>query len=329
MKLKIMMMQLILPMLLLAFSSSSFASTSCESKQKYVNLSVGSISISPLTPVGAPISGDLSFSAVEFAECSTTEYSMDLTYDTELNGIITVTPSTTASVFATNLPGVGVEIGGVFPDSRQTTELFWANISDTYAYQSMGPEQSPYHVEVIPHLKFIKTAKIARSGTLSGIVGGAGVHISSMSSQANIAYVLNGTITTGSCEIQGGQNLSIKLDDVQKSDLPSVGSTWGESEKNNIILSCDEGTKVYITFNGEQAKDSDNGSILQNNGNAQGIGVQLLDSKGVPINLGEKTEEISSSGTNAIIPVSARYIRTGNLVSGSVDSSATYTLDYE
>jgi major type 1 subunit fimbrin (pilin)/minor fimbrial subunit len=330
MKSKTMNILFIIPALLLVFSSPSFAGNAyCSLLKQYININVDPINVSPALPVNGSISGILTFDDVDYATCKSTGNAD--AYDGWVNGNrVPVGVSEMGAIFATNLKGIGIKFGANFPGYGN----FWVYLShfndrSGYFTQSMGAGIK-YTLTAAPKINLIKLSKIYETGTLHGIVGSVGVATDhDPSNRIDTDVIINGTITAGSCEIESGQNLSIALDDVHKSDLPSIGSTWGESEKSNIILSCNTGTKVYITFNGEQAKGSADKSILQNNGNAQGIGVQLLDSKGVPFNLGEKVEEISSTGTEATIPVSARYIRTGDLVSGSVDSSATYTLDYE
>lgn len=139
---------------------------------------------------------------------------------------------------------------------------------------------------------------------------------------------VTGNLLTSTCTISGGSDLTFDLDSVTKSDLPDVDSTAGRQEQS-IQLSCDADTKINMTVNADS--DSSDNTIINNTGTAQGVGLQLLDvtNNSTPIKMGVTWTVISDSTQVETIPIAAQYIRTGNLVAGTVKATATYTLDYE
>lgn len=141
-----------------------------------------------------------------------------------------------------------------------------------------------------------------------------------------------GNVLSPSCSITGGQNLNIELVDAHRSDLPSVGSYWGQSDEKDITLSCNTGTSVHIRFEGTLAPETSDTSVLKNTGTASGIGIQLIDlhdGNNHPINMDYRWTPITDSAVTASIPIAARYYRIGDLAVGSVQADATYTLDYD
>lgn len=293
--------------------------------------------IDPTLEIGDSITGGVvTFSSITVANCTLTNATNTIT-DT-----LTATGTRVASLamkqtFATNVSGIGIQIGmyGTFTTSASQTGsgnfddwITQGNAYDGVLTGILGTGDTSLAIQ--PEINLIKTSDEIGSGTLSGVVANYVVYPNSnRDSSVQVNYVLNGTIQPSGCVISGGQDLNITLDDVEKKDLPNQGSTWGESSPENIQLICNKGSNVYITFSGTQSADSSDASILQNNGTAEGIGVQLLNGNGDVYQLGEKVSAVTDSGTTVTIPVSARYIRTGDLSAGSVEASATYTLNYE
>lgn len=244
------------------------------------------------------------------------------------------------TTFQTNLEGLGVQLGTdmdfsstIKADAKSVSNLWlMSGNANAGGVAKVSSSNATETIDVMVRMYFIKTAGDVASGTASGQVGY--VKFIPDRAPANMLIIpiyLSGVkISATGCEVSSTKEVSIVLDDVQKSDLPDVNSTWGQSSPQNIQLACSKGTSVGITFSGTQSSDSAaDASVLKNNGSAQGIGVQLLKSDGTPYVLGTRVAVSNSSDSTVNIPVSARYIRTGDMVAGSVTSSATYTLDYE
>lgn len=284
-------------------------------------------------PVGASLTGVITYDEIQVAECTPT---LNPSYvDMLLAGTRSIAGVGTDGkiIYNTNVSGVGIKVGGkghvlgddvTFPEhwlSTSTNPAKW-----TGSTKNNGSNK--VYFMFYPEIELIKTSSSIGGGQLSGIVGK--VSSDTPGAEDIVMYlVLNGEIHASGCTVNSGQDLNITLDDVQKKDLSSVGSTWGQSNPENIELTCNQGTNVNVTFAGSQAADSTDASIFANNGSAKGLGVQLLNAQGEPYVIGEKVAAVTNSGTTATIPVSARYIRTGDLGAGSVEASATYTLDYE
>ncbi|MEG5548267.1 fimbrial protein [Enterobacter wuhouensis] len=148
------------------------------------------------------------------------------------------------------------------------------------------------------------------------------------SAASNGSVHVTGNLLTSSCSVTSGTNLTYDLSTAMTDDLPAVDSTTGRQEQN-IVLSCDTGVVVYMTINGDHSTNDN--TILNNTGTAQGVGIQLLNVNDnyTPIAMGNRWVVINSTAATNTVSIAAQYIRTGTLATGTVESSATYTLDYE
>lgn len=134
------------------------------------------------------------------------------------------------------------------------------------------------------------------------------------------------TINTGGCSVVGDTNISVNLGTVGTGKLPAVGSVINNTPFN-INLSCNLGTKVSLNVSG--TADTAYPGTLANNGDAEGVGVQVLMDNGSPITLNQQFVAINSAASSDAITMSGQIIRTGNMTAGSISSSATYTLNYQ
>ncbi len=303
---------------------SSVASTSVDLK---------TISVSPDLAVGQSITGgDKTFDSVQFASCESSFTVEKYFYGYLYSSLASAGTYNGRLTFKTNLSGVGVQLGASMSDTKGASGNGWITSGSSIKLltdDSIGWGAMIY-MSITPKLNLIKIADSVSGGTLSGKVGYGQANGNQGSANININFT--GTLSASGCTLSGGSDLSFTLDDVQKSELPSVGSTWGESSEKDISLSCTAGTNVYFTLSGTQEPGTSDTSILKNNGTAKGLSVQVMDLHGGgnhPVNLNYRWSPITSSGTTAKIPLAARYIRTGDLTPGSVDASATYTLDYD
>ncbi len=139
---------------------------------------------------------------------------------------------------------------------------------------------------------------------------------------------ITGNLTAQSCTVDGATDFTLSLGTVDRADLPSVGSTANQVGLN-IPLSCISGTKVIIQIDGTSV--SDNNTVMVNTGTAEGVGTQLLEpnNNNRPVPLGRSWTIIENSQTSEVITLGARFYRTGDVVPGTVNATATYTLSYE
>ncbi|WP_438395627.1 fimbrial protein [Caballeronia sp. DA-9] len=121
--------------------------------------------------------------------------------------------------------------------------------------------------------------------------------------------------------------------------LPKVGSTDGETNLN-VGLNCDPGLKVYTTLTDVSTPANDSTTLsLSPESTARGIGYQIL-FNGVPIVFGPDSAVVGNRGqflmtptqtTGGVVtvPLTARYIRTGTIGTGSANAKATFTMSYQ
>lgn len=303
--------------------------------------------ISPTLKIGESITGGpVSFRQINVANCVvahstlTNEVSETLGYQINAKRE-SVGMYAGKQTFATNVPGIGIQIGNankVTPTPANGGDqlkpdwiVFGDHTEGGFSYSNYSESVSAVFYTTWS-INLIKTADVIGSGSLYGVYSSISPNTEVTPdnvSSVTVNLALNGVIQPSGCIITNGQNLNIVLDDVEKKNLPSVGSSWGESSPENIQLTCNKGANVYITFTGDKSEDTSDASVLQNNGSAKGIGIQLLNNKGDIYSLNEKISAITDADVSATIPVSARYIRTGDLSAGTVQASATYTLNYE
>ncbi|WP_312413209.1 fimbrial protein [Pseudescherichia sp.] len=322
-------------------SSVQAGTATCTQGTTAFPMNVGIPNFTPDLAIGGEIKGAYSYAPSEVAVCT---FTADTSANRELDYIVGSDNAdlgvyNDAETFATNLAGVGVQLGA---DLTMTSNVTKDNDKATVYFIPPGNNKASGRFTIsstnekvtlsfIPRVRLIKTSGAVEGGILSGVVGYVAATADRVPAQLKrTTLYITGTVNASGCEVSSTKEVNIVLDDVQKSNLPEVNSTWGQSSPHNIQLNCSKGTTVGITFSGIQSSDSaTDASVLQNNGSAQGIGVQLLKSDGTPYVLGTRVAISSSAGASVNIPVSARYIRTGDMVAGSVTSSATYTLDYE
>jgi type 1 fimbria pilin len=121
--------------------------------------------------------------------------------------------------------------------------------------------------------------------------------------------------------------------------LPTVGSTDGETSLN-IGLNCDQGVKVFTTLTDVSNPNNQTTTLsLSPDSTAQGIGYQILFG-GVPAVFGPDSAVVANPGQVLInpaqttggvitVPLTARYIRTGKVSTGSANGKATFTMSYQ
>lgn len=308
----------------------------CKTTVGSTMVNISPVNVSSDIAVGQSITGDQSYDKVAFATCESS-----FTWSKTFYGGITAQLGYVGNyngrqTFSTNIPGIGVQFGADMPitsnKGHSSSHSGWITANSSAQLFSMSDIGwgEVFTISITPKLNLIKTATSVGSGALSGSVGYGSA--SGNEGSAKITVNFSGTISASGCTIANNQDMTITLADAHKADLPSVGSTWGQSGEKDISLSCNAGTNVYATFSGTQASGTSDTSVLQNNGTAQGIGVQLIDlhdGNNNPINMNYRFSPVTNAGATATIPIAARYIRTGDLSAGSVDASATYTLDYD
>lgn len=303
----------------------------CTQSTQNTSANFNNVNVEAGVAVGQSITGDIRFSKVQFARCEAS-----MTWSKTFSGGIyaSLSPAGTYNgrvAFKTNVPGIGVQFGGEM-DVGSTPYSRWITVGTSvqaFSDWSIG-WGATFPIYFTPALNLIKISNDVQSGTLSGTVGYAKTWGNEGSAMLNVN--LMGTVTASGCKIFAGKSMTLQLADAQRINLPGVGSIWGQSSEKSLTLSCNAGTRVHITFLGTQSSETTENTVLQNEGTAKGVGVQLIDrhdGTNNPISLGYRWTAIDNSGTTVSIPIAARYKRTGSLTAGTVKVNATYVLDYD
>ncbi|WP_171914512.1 fimbrial protein [Paraburkholderia xenovorans] len=117
-----------------------------------------------------------------------------------------------------------------------------------------------------------------------------------------------------------------------------VGSVAGP-QLFSLVFSCGSGAQVSIVLT-DNTDPSNRSNVLTPTADstAKGIGIQILNDSGAPVSFGPDSSEpftinqwvIGRSPNGRLeVPLTARYIRTGNVVAGAIRALATFTMSYQ
>ncbi|ELY7488951.1 fimbrial protein [Cronobacter turicensis] len=144
-----------------------------------------------------------------------------------------------------------------------------------------------------------------------------------------------GEILDAACEVINSLSspLAVDLGKVSKTAFTGVGSTTNITSFFLELKNCPETvTKASIKFGGNA--DTDNANVLAltgGTGAASGVGIQLVDADGTPLNLYTASADYAlqtGTATNNL-EFGARYIQTGAAVTaGTANGSSTFTVTY-
>jgi type 1 fimbria pilin len=146
-----------------------------------------------------------------------------------------------------------------------------------------------------------------------------------------------GSIIQATCSVSQ-PNIAVSLPNISVAALSSgVGATTG-STAFSLTFSCSAGARVLITLT-DNANPANQGDALQltSDSTAQGVGVQILNGTS-PLSFGPDSAAVgntnqwspgNSPNGPLLVPLTARYIRTGTIAAGTVKSLATFTMSYQ
>ncbi|WP_250494545.1 fimbrial protein [Caballeronia sp. GAWG1-1] len=281
--------------------------------------------------------------------------STNLTYsgiDFELAGMSSTMTSYKASyngtvfpVYQTNLPGVGIAMGGNLNAHGRTAGPVGFNDMG-FHWNSNGTNDNGGQLIVA----LVKIGDIT-PGTLSGLIAQgfswegavsppAGDNPASGVISFNITPVV---VTVLTCQTP---DKTIPMGIHGPSDLPTVGSTSSNPASFTLDLNnCPGGAPVaglsVGQINSIQYRiDPSNGAVagftnvaaLSGSPSAGGVGIQLYDSTGAvfPLSVYKTLSNFNSAtGGSYNIPLTARYYRTGTLTPGPANSTMTMTVLYQ
>lgn len=251
-------------------------------------------------------------------------------------------------VFKTNIPGVGVQIGGSgWAPSGGPWSCYIAEGCYGYSganWQGLGgiiwDGTGWWYNNILtlqPYFRLIKIGQ-AQSGTLQGQIGAG---ISSLRNPSLVwqpeipIYFGSGKVTVLACSITT-PNLTFPIGDVLASNFSNTVGTIPNGAQNtqNLGLNCDARANINVMLQGTQNPDVSATSVLAltSQGNAdvaKGVGVQLL-YNGVPLIINNRIVLKKSAGGQETFPITARYYQTKTSVStGKANTSATLDITYQ
>ena len=266
---------------------------------------------------------------------------------THAGGIGAAVPGHTSngfpSVFATNVPGIGVSVfwcnqilANCNPNPTQITPL------PSLAWPVAGATRYPLKTNW--RVRLIKTDDIDVSAGVVTI-GGASAMSYNHLVVTTLSLIGSSQITGLGCEVNAdSRSIDVRLPTVAKTDFDAspIPLANDKAKTFNINLLCDSGVKVSYQVDGTQASAGGGvGNVLANSsgkGMASGVGVALFKgdlSSTTQLQLGSKfLHTTTSSGNTPVkIPLTARYFRTAPSLSamgsGLVSTTAFFTLFYE
>lgn len=239
-------------------------------------------------------------------------------------------------IYKTNIPGLGVKIGGV---NYAGTISGWIGTGDTIdgnVNQSLIQIYTgAYNVTTYAGavVSFYKIGEIG-SGTLNQEIARIVMRNgASLWTTPEVPVKITGMkVTALSCSLTT-PTVAAPLGDINDTAFGGVGSTVGNNDFN-LGLNCAAGTKVSVTMSGTQNADTANTSVLALSGAgsagvAKGVGAQILYNN-TPLNIGSTLALKTSAGGIETLPFKARYYQTlSNVLPGSANATATLDITYQ
>jgi type 1 fimbria pilin len=245
-------------------------------------------------------------------------------------------------VYPTNLAGVGVRIYIWNPSSYYGTPTrataiplsFTADLQNSLP--SMRPAYGTGGLRV--RVEVIKTAPNWQAGSLRYVGGQLRVTAAdNASNSVTLTQVsIMGTMNTRSCSVAAGsRNVSVNMREVAYPNGFSgrQAGAYGPTIPFRITMNCVSGPRTSIQFDPVTAiaGKPDILGLTPNSSNASGIGVQLLSSVGVPLQLRTPVLLTARAPDGAsTYSFGGRYILTGEPVRGGrADATSIFTMMYE
>jgi len=300
--------------------------------EKLINMAMGDVPIPANLPVGSVIASRQFDVPVNGAS----EMAMFCKTHGSIRGLMLqgVPVPGFSDVYSTNVEGVGVRL------SRRISSSGGTNQYTVYYPHRL---QYPPGTAVYLHhpawfgVELIKTAEHTGSGPLAAgtytryVVDGDGKSV--------LTTFLTGTGTTivqPSCEADpASRNILVQLHTLPLSELKAVGTALSD-RPFEIRLNCKAGKHVaklvYLRLDG-QSDPSGAAGVLRptpGEGSATGVGIQVLDSRSMPVAFGKDAQVGPSKNGVYVVSYTARYYQTAATVRpGVVKATATFTVDHK
>jgi type 1 fimbria pilin len=273
----------------------------------------------------------------EFIKCgSSNSYGHYVSYEGTLNEVSTLTTGgATYGVFATTAPGIGfilaAEMEGA-PGSRASVPIRGKIESGRF---DVGDH---VWVKGAIALRFVKTGE-TKDGTydiaLPNAIWVRHYQVSMIVPKFTLDHMLApmtlDVVHVPLCHVQSG-NVNTGIWSLDRFEKQGSVSAW---RPYRVDMNCEAGAgkvNYYLEQSSSAVLDAKNG-ILEVDGGAKGIGLQLLDGAGNPVSIGRSYPFGSSSADGLRSETfGTRYIRTaasaGDLEAGPANANIRYRIDY-
>jgi type 1 fimbria pilin len=299
--------------------------------ERIVNMDMGNVLIAPGTPVG----GVIASKQFPIQANGPTEILVRCSgVGGRVNGVIlqgTPVPSL-PNVYSTNVPGVGIRLSRTISAGQTVYYPHTVPVDLGDAYFEVGTQ---FKVELI------KTAPVTGNGPIAQGVY-TRYHGDDGPAYSILTSILSGngiSIVSPSCTVDAGsRNIAVQLGKVPLNSFRGMASPALGYEKNfDITLNCSAGVplqnNIYLRMDALRDPSNLPGVLQITQGgkdSAGGVGIQILDQQGVPVQFGDDGLVGRSKDGAYVLPYTARYYQTGNQVTpGRADGTATFTLDYK
>lgn len=222
------------------------------------------------------------------------------------------------NVFSTTIPGLGYRL-------RWPATTWWPNALRCSATQSGSCTISPTSLRI----EFVQTGPLAAGTMAPGTLGTATLLAPDTSSNQLTALrvVLTApiTIAVNSCAVTS--DVRVNLGDHALSALQN--KTGSPVVQFPLQFNCPNPAAVGITFNGTAPFGYSTSGLIENNGSASGVAVQLMDASGfMGVKLGKEISLGTISGSKTV-NYNARIYRlpAATMSAGTVDTFAVFTLN--
>jgi len=176
------------------------------------------------------------------------------------------------------------------------------------------------------------------------------VYPATVIAEVNIAGTIVVTPNSPTCTVtSSSKNISVPMGTVSRNAITGPGSVSPTAQSFGIDLTCSGGrsgglaNNIYVTLT-DQANPSNTSDILpltNQPGSATGVGIQVF-YNGSAVHFGQASDTFGNPGQWSAgstlpgaagngsyhIPLTAQYVKTGNITAGSAAAYATFTMSY-
>lgn len=313
------------------FCSYSYASCSLGGQGQVADFTFNDLNIQRDVPVGTVL---LQKEVSVPATISILAASGTCTQEMKMN-YAGATKTSLASVYNTNIPGVGIKVF-TYTHSGAGAYVYFENPGKNNSSLTVPTNTSSYvywTASNIATVYLVKTGDITSGRLAAGEIG----RVTNLET-STVLFNINtsgGNVNSLACSIESGNGLSFPIGDILTTEFKGVNSTPDKTSTVDLKLDCNANANINIKLNGVQNPDSTEKSILALSGNqgqngvADGVGVQLL-YNGTPLEINKLITLKKSSGGKESFPITARYIQTKEAIRpGVANATAVLELIYQ